>query len=168
MQHPDPHEQIVINHPPAFNFLFPLQKVTVFQYQYLRFNYPVDATYLRHDTSGTLTLRLGAMCLSIACWKLASLTEYSLALQSRSRNKLFSPQNDEKEEIGNPSIYYLTSINDSLLQVLWGKLAREILSKDWEAAFPSLWMPSSLEWSPWCLPTRCLLSKGPFATNLYY
>jgi hypothetical protein len=29
-------------------------------------------------------------------------------------------------------------------------------------------MPSSLEWSPWCLPTRCLLSKGPFATNLYY
>jgi hypothetical protein len=60
MQLPDPHEKIIINHPPAFTFSFPLEKGTVFQYQWLRFHNPVDATYLRrHDTSGTLTLRLG-------------------------------------------------------------------------------------------------------------
>jgi translation initiation factor 3 subunit E len=51
-----------------------------------------------------------------------------------SNNKQSKNNNDEKEEIGNPTIYYLTSVNDGLLQVLWGKLACEILSKDWEAA----------------------------------
>jgi translation initiation factor 3 subunit E len=43
-------------------------------------------------------------------------------------------QKEEKEEIGNSSIYYLTSVNASLLEVLWGKLACEILVEDWEAA----------------------------------
>jgi hypothetical protein len=59
----------------------------------------------------------------------------------------------KKEEMGNPSIYYLTSINDSLLQVIWGKLVCEILSKDWEAIWPQ-WMLSRLPWSPWFLPTK--------------
>eukprot|EP00980_Cylindrotheca_fusiformis_P003609 scaffold812_cov124-Cylindrotheca_fusiformis.AAC.1 len=45
-----------------------------------------------------------------------------------------SSQSNEKEEIGNPNIYYLTSVDDSLLQVLWGKLSCEILVEDWEAA----------------------------------
>lgn len=40
----------------------------------------------------------------------------------------------EKKDLGNPSMYYLTSVNESILQVLWGKLACEILVEDWEAA----------------------------------
>lgn len=43
-------------------------------------------------------------------------------------------QSKEKEETGNANIYYLTSIDDSLLQTVWGKLACEILVEDWEAA----------------------------------
>lgn len=38
------------------------------------------------------------------------------------------------KDIGNPSIYYLTTINPMLLQVLWGRLACEILVEDYEAA----------------------------------
>lgn len=41
---------------------------------------------------------------------------------------------EKKEESGNATIYYLTTVNPSLLQVLWGKLACEILIEDWEAA----------------------------------
>mmetsp|Transcript_2466 Transcript_2466/g.3490 ORF Transcript_2466/g.3490 Transcript_2466/m.3490 type:complete len:508 (-) Transcript_2466:55-1578(-) len=43
-------------------------------------------------------------------------------------------QKEEKEDSGNPTIYYLTSVNSNLLEVLWGKLACEILVEDWEAA----------------------------------
>lgn len=43
-------------------------------------------------------------------------------------------QKEEKEDIGNPQIYYLQSVNDSLLEVLWGKLACEILVEQWESA----------------------------------
>ena len=43
-------------------------------------------------------------------------------------------QQQSKEETGNPAMYYLTSVNANLLQVLWGKLACEILVEDWEAA----------------------------------
>jgi len=39
-----------------------------------------------------------------------------------------------EEKMGNPSMYYLTSIDTSLLQVLWGKLSCEILVEDWEEA----------------------------------
>eukprot|EP00934_Nitzschia_sp_Nitz4_P006798 Nitzschia sp. Nitz4//scaffold212_size37733//24646//26299//NITZ4_007737-RA/size37733-snap-gene-0.78-mRNA-1//1//CDS//3329542034//6788//frame0 len=39
-----------------------------------------------------------------------------------------------KEEVGNPAIYYLPTVNDGLLQVLWGKLAAEILAEGWAAA----------------------------------
>lgn len=45
-----------------------------------------------------------------------------------------SSQSKEKEETGDPNIYYLTTINDSILQTLWGKLACEVLVEDWEAA----------------------------------
>jgi translation initiation factor 3 subunit E len=45
-----------------------------------------------------------------------------------------APQSNEKEETGNANIYYLTTVNDSLLQTVWGKLACEILVEDWEAA----------------------------------
>jgi hypothetical protein len=38
------------------------------------------------------------------------------------------------EPIGNAAMYYLPSVNDNLLQVLWGRLASEILVEDWEAA----------------------------------
>ena len=43
------------------------------------------------------------------------------------------PKSNDKDS-GNPTIYYLTTITPSLLQVLWGKLACEILVEDWEAA----------------------------------
>lgn len=42
--------------------------------------------------------------------------------------------NAEDEKTGNPNMYYLTSIDLSLLQVLWGKLSCEILVEDWEEA----------------------------------
>lgn len=35
---------------------------------------------------------------------------------------------------GNASMYHLTSVNLQMLQVLWGKLACEILVEDWQAA----------------------------------
>lgn len=46
--------------------------------------------------------------------------------------------NQEEEKTGNPSMYYLTSVDASLLQVLWGKLSCEILVEDWEEASVAL------------------------------
>lgn len=40
--------------------------------------------------------------------------------------------------VGNPKVYYLTSINSDLLQVLWGKLSCEILVENWEEASVAL------------------------------
>mmetsp|Transcript_7052 Transcript_7052/g.12625 ORF Transcript_7052/g.12625 Transcript_7052/m.12625 type:complete len:521 (+) Transcript_7052:204-1766(+) len=40
----------------------------------------------------------------------------------------------EEEKTGNPNMYYLTSIDNALLNVLWGKLSCEILVEDWEEA----------------------------------
>mmetsp|Transcript_12648 Transcript_12648/g.21808 ORF Transcript_12648/g.21808 Transcript_12648/m.21808 type:complete len:524 (+) Transcript_12648:170-1741(+) len=45
-----------------------------------------------------------------------------------------SKANAEDEKTGNPNMYYLTSIDTSLLNVLWGKLSCEILVEDWEEA----------------------------------
>lgn len=39
---------------------------------------------------------------------------------------------------GNPKVYYLTSINNDLLQLLWGKLSCEILGANWEEASVAL------------------------------
>eukprot|EP00529_Nitzschia_sp_RCC80_P022491 CAMPEP_0113486020 /NCGR_PEP_ID=MMETSP0014_2-20120614/24782_1 /TAXON_ID=2857 /ORGANISM="Nitzschia sp." /LENGTH=496 /DNA_ID=CAMNT_0000379681 /DNA_START=160 /DNA_END=1647 /DNA_ORIENTATION=+ /assembly_acc=CAM_ASM_000159 len=47
-------------------------------------------------------------------------------------------QKKGKEDVGNSSIYYLKSINANLVQVLWGRLACEILAEDWEAAVVAL------------------------------
>ena len=44
------------------------------------------------------------------------------------------PQKGNEKNTGNAAMYYLTDITPSLLQVLWGKLACEILVEDWEAA----------------------------------
>ncbi|KAL3760338.1 hypothetical protein ACHAWU_006336 [Discostella pseudostelligera] len=44
----------------------------------------------------------------------------------------------EDEKTGNPNMYYLTSIDTSLLHVLWGKLSCEILVEDWEEASVAL------------------------------
>jgi translation initiation factor 3 subunit E len=44
------------------------------------------------------------------------------------------PQKGNDKENGNAAMYYLTAITPSLLQVLWGKLACEILVEDWAAA----------------------------------
>jgi len=41
---------------------------------------------------------------------------------------------NEEGKTGNPNMYYLTSIDTTLLQVLWGKLSCEILVEDWEEA----------------------------------
>jgi len=46
--------------------------------------------------------------------------------------------NDKKEDIGNPAMYYLKSVDTKLLQVLWGRLACEILVEQWEAASVAL------------------------------
>ncbi|VEU40790.1 unnamed protein product [Pseudo-nitzschia multistriata] len=45
---------------------------------------------------------------------------------------------DKKEDVGNPTIYYLKSVDAKLLQVLWGRLACEILVEQWEAASVAL------------------------------
>lgn len=41
---------------------------------------------------------------------------------------------EKKEDTGNPSIYYLMNVNGRILQVLWGKLACDILVEDWVSA----------------------------------
>jgi len=41
---------------------------------------------------------------------------------------------EKKEDIGNPAIYYLKYVNSGMLEVLWGKLACDILVEDWVAA----------------------------------
>jgi translation initiation factor 3 subunit E len=48
------------------------------------------------------------------------------------------PQSNEKEDIGNPNIYYLKSVDGNMLKVLWGRLACEILVEGWEAASVAL------------------------------
>lgn len=40
--------------------------------------------------------------------------------------------------VGNPKMYYLTNINKDLLQILWGRLACEILVEKWEEASVAL------------------------------
>ena len=47
-------------------------------------------------------------------------------------NKPQSNSNDK--DAGNPAIYYVTKVTPTLLQVLWGKLACEILISNWEGA----------------------------------
>eukprot|EP00532_Pseudo-nitzschia_australis_P001233 CAMPEP_0168195278 /NCGR_PEP_ID=MMETSP0139_2-20121125/19749_1 /TAXON_ID=44445 /ORGANISM="Pseudo-nitzschia australis, Strain 10249 10 AB" /LENGTH=519 /DNA_ID=CAMNT_0008119079 /DNA_START=237 /DNA_END=1799 /DNA_ORIENTATION=+ len=55
----------------------------------------------------------------------------------KSNNK--QQNNDKnKEDVGNPAIYYLKSVDAKLLQVLWGRLACEILVEQWEAASVAL------------------------------
>jgi translation initiation factor 3 subunit E len=41
---------------------------------------------------------------------------------------------EKKEDVGNPVIYYLKYVNSGMLEVLWGKLACDILVEDWVAA----------------------------------
>lgn len=42
------------------------------------------------------------------------------------------------QKTGNPNVYYLTSINTDLLQILWGKLSCEILLENWDEASTAL------------------------------
>lgn len=49
-------------------------------------------------------------------------------------NKKQQHDKNSKEDVGNPAIYYLKSVDSSLVQVLWGRLTCEILAEDWEAA----------------------------------
>jgi len=44
----------------------------------------------------------------------------------------------QQRTTGNPKVYWLTSINPSLLQLLWGKLSCEILLLNWEGAQEAL------------------------------
>lgn len=44
----------------------------------------------------------------------------------------------QKQNTGNPNVYYLTTINMDLLQLLWGKLSGEILVENWEEALIAL------------------------------
>lgn len=57
---------------------------------------------------------------------------YTNTKQQQSNDK------NKKEDVGNPSMYYLKSVNSNLLQVLWGRLACEILVEGWEAASVAL------------------------------
>jgi len=50
------------------------------------------------------------------------------------RNSRNDKSADSKQKTGNPNVYYLTSINTDLLQILWGKLSCEILVENWEEA----------------------------------
>lgn len=49
-------------------------------------------------------------------------------------------KHDQKsnQKTGNPNVYYLTSINTDLLQILWGKLSCEILLENWDEAAVAL------------------------------
>lgn len=57
---------------------------------------------------------------------------YTNSKQQQSNDK------NKKEDVGNPAIYYLKSVDLKLLQVLWGRLACEILVEGWEAASVAL------------------------------
>eukprot|EP00559_Dactyliosolen_fragilissimus_P002746 CAMPEP_0184855858 /NCGR_PEP_ID=MMETSP0580-20130426/999_1 /TAXON_ID=1118495 /ORGANISM="Dactyliosolen fragilissimus" /LENGTH=530 /DNA_ID=CAMNT_0027350501 /DNA_START=250 /DNA_END=1842 /DNA_ORIENTATION=- len=50
------------------------------------------------------------------------------------RNNKDSKQQNQQQNIGNPNVYYLTTINPNLLQILWGKLSCEILIEQWDEA----------------------------------
>ena len=43
-------------------------------------------------------------------------------------------QQTSQQKTGNPNVYFLTSIDNELLQLLWGKLSCEILVENWEEA----------------------------------
>lgn len=43
-------------------------------------------------------------------------------------------QQKDKSDTGNPHMYYLQSVDANMLEVLWGRLACEILVEDWEAS----------------------------------
>jgi translation initiation factor 3 subunit E len=43
-------------------------------------------------------------------------------------------QQTPQQKTGNPNVYFLTSIDNELLQLLWGKLSCEILVENWEEA----------------------------------
>ena len=45
-----------------------------------------------------------------------------------------SKKQQTQQKTGNPNVYYLTSIDMELLQLLWGKLSCEILVENWEEA----------------------------------
>jgi len=45
---------------------------------------------------------------------------------------------NQQQKVGNPNVYYLTSIDMDLLQLLWGKLSCEILVENWEEASVAL------------------------------
>ena len=47
-------------------------------------------------------------------------------------------QDKNAPKTGNPNVYYLTSINTDLLQILWGKLSCEILLENWDEASVAL------------------------------
>ena len=57
---------------------------------------------------------------------------YANSKQAQSNDK------NKKEDVGNPAIYYLKTVDSNLLQVLWGRLACEILVEGWEAASVAL------------------------------
>lgn len=59
---------------------------------------------------------------------LASATAASTNVQQQQKH------HHHNQDVGNPAIYYLQSIDASMLHVLWGRLACEILVEDWEAA----------------------------------
>jgi len=54
------------------------------------------------------------------------------------RNNKNNANDANQRTTGNPKVYYLTAINDDLLQVLWGKLSCEILVENWEEASVAL------------------------------
>ena len=54
------------------------------------------------------------------------------------RNSRNDKSGDSKQKTGNPNVYFLTSINTDLLQILWGKLSCEILVENWEEASVAL------------------------------
>lgn len=58
-----------------------------------------------------------------------------LAGMQQSKNQ---QQAQNNSDLGNPSIYYLKKVDTDMLQVLWGKLACEILVEDWTAARSAL------------------------------
>jgi len=56
------------------------------------------------------------------------------ALESSS-STIFNPKNKQSSDTyGNPNMYHLETVDEKMLQVLWGMLACQILVEDWKAA----------------------------------
>jgi PCI domain len=61
----------------------------------------------------------------------AALASTAAAPETQSADASSAQSNLSGKDLGNPALYYLKNVDEDLFQVLWGRLACEILVEDW-------------------------------------